>query len=251
MSAAAAVETGGRNAAGRWESVTSVHCWFSSYGRPWRGWVLDVGQGTSTSAIVNTAVAGDFVYWMVDPGSVFRRPLSAGPGAPGTETLHVEQTLVAPDWMRALGSCVYYSMGNPSFFGSRVRRVCSDGAGAQDLFVTNATSIDGFDADASGAYFVLGFNAGATSINRVGLAPGQAVTPLLTSDVLMEGLAMDATFVYFVEPANDAIWRIPKGGGAKSVFAQPIFRGAVPDSITADGSAVYWVDDASIYKKVR
>lgn len=212
-----------------------------------------LATSSNQSAFTNVGVSGTFVYWMDTLGSVFRRPVTAGPGQPGTETLFTDPQLRSPDWGRPVGTCMYFSAGNPAFGGTFLQRLCVGSSTADTLFTTNRATIEGLDADSTGAYFVTSFDSvvGGATISRSPLTPGSTPTQLLLSQEFMQGIAIDDAFIYFVETSNDATWRIPKNGGDKVLFADPIFRGAEPDSLIADGTAVYWVDGGTIYKKAR
>jgi hypothetical protein len=135
-----------------------------------------------------------------------------------------------------------------------VLRVCADGSGVADtVFTTNRATLNGLDIDGSGVYFLTSFDSevGGAAISRSPLLGDAAPTRLFVSQENMNGLAVDDAFIYFVESSNDATWRIPKNGGSKQLFADPTFRGADPDSLIADGAALYWVDGDTIYKKAR
>lgn len=67
----------------------------------------------------------------------------------------------------------------------------------------------------------------------------------------MYGLALERDTFYFVEADNDAIYRARKSGGRKELFAAPVFRGALPNSLLSDGTSVYWVDDDTLYRKAQ
>lgn len=224
-----------------------------------RGSTVTNGQGgvlatsANEAAFTNVGVSGAFVYWMDTFGGVFRRPVTAGPGQGGTEILFSTPSSRFPDWGRPVGTCMYFSAGSPAFGGTFLDRVCADGSGADTLFTTNRATIEGLDADNTGVYFITSFDSevGGTTISRSPLTSDAAPTQLLLSQEFMVGIALDDAFVYFVEISNDATWRIPKNGGNKELFADPILRGAEPDSLISDGAALYWVDGDSIYKKAR
>jgi hypothetical protein len=209
---------------------------------------------TSTNSLFNFGVSGTFVYWMDGLGSVFRRPVSLGPGQGGGETLYNDPQAQFPDWGRPLGTCMYYSAGNPAFGGTNLKRVCAGNGGVADtLFNSNSATIEGVDVDNTGVYFVTSVDprVGGATISRSPLTSDDPPTRLFLSQEFMVGIAVDDRFIYFVETSNDATWRVPKGGGAKQLFANPILRGADPDSLIGDGTALYWVDNEIIYKKAR
>jgi hypothetical protein len=202
--------------------------------------------GTSATSITSVGISGAAVYWGASDSSILRRPTAMGAATP--ESIPNQTTAQSIHSVRVLGTCVYYDGGSPALGGAVIRRACVGGTGGDDLFRTTSNTIEGFDADSSGVYFELG----AGSIFRLPLTPGQAETPVLQSTSFKTGLALDDTFIYFVETANDAIWRVPKSGGAQAtIFANPVARGAEPDSVVTDNAAVYWVDDGRIFKKAK
>jgi hypothetical protein len=201
---------------------------------------------TNVTGITSVGSSGDSVYWGLIDNSIFRRPTAVSAATP--ESISNQTTAQSIQFMRVLGTCVYYEGGSPTLGGAVIRRVCVGGTGGDDLFRTMSSTIEGFDADSSGVYFELG----SGTISRLPLTPGQTETSVLQSTSFKTGLALDDTFIYFVETANDAIWRVPKsGGGQATIFANPVARGAQPDSVVTDNAAVYWMDDGRIFKKAR
>lgn len=194
----------------------------------------------------SVSIASGFNYWLLQDHRLFRERTAGGATRQEIPNDTTMQGVISA--LRVIGDCVYYAAGSPSLGGTGVRRACAGAASNDDLFRTTNGQIQGFDADASGAYVLLS----SGSIFRIALQPGPAELPVFESTTFKAGLAVDATSLYFVEPDNDAIWRVSKAGGAAAeLFAAPVGVGAQQDSIVTDVGAVYWVDGGNIIKKAK
>jgi hypothetical protein len=78
------------------------------------------------------------------------------------------------------------------------------------------------------------------SVPKDGSAPPKTIAQAMTT--YTEGIAVDATDVYFTNLAPGTIQRVPKGGGVPETIATGQLR---PQGITLDATQVYWANQGT------
>jgi hypothetical protein len=90
-----------------------------------------------------------------------------------------------------------------------------------------------------------------STLSRVPKAGG-AVTPLVTLDAneAVEGLAVDATHLYWSDGAGKAIHKVAKAGGPEELVAS---TSSAPSTVRVDDTSVYWASrsDGAIWKAAK
>jgi hypothetical protein len=252
----------------------AVECVAKAGGAPWF-----IGSGMASPSGISIARgdapaswgpwAHDTVYW-TEPA--FGRVYAAQPGVPSPYTLAanldhpravaavagevyaknvlyvstdgpllamemtVGETQVLADGVGQAGSQGLATDGARVYAAPSLEIVPIDGSPA--LILTYAEAVRGVACDASSVYFTAGdgvFAASHDGSTRSVLAQGKGTG---------EGVAVDATHVYWVTPgtaehgfADGAVWRVPIAGGAATAVATAQVH---PIAVGVDDGAVYW-----------
>lgn len=185
--------------------------------------------GVSTDAL---RVQDGFVYWSRD--GYRRAPTTAvAPAAGELLGVEVQHGMLAP-----AGACAY------SADFAALHRVCT---GSREALVHDGGVILDVVTDADGVFFSeVGLGLRHLSLG----SDSPTITTLAPSSYALLGLATDASFVYFIDPAADpttpgicvpgqgSIHRVSKDGGEPERLVEGI--SGCPRFIAADDTFVYW-----------
>ncbi|MFO0565436.1 MAG: DUF5050 domain-containing protein [Polyangiaceae bacterium] len=150
---------------------------------------------------------------------IYRIPVNGG----------TKQSLVACTGCGKLAldsSYVYFNTGAALF------RIAKGGGSKTKLA---ASAVDGFaDMAVSGSYL---YFAGPDGVKRVPKAGG-SVKVLSTKAKSVRGLALDSSYVYWVNIDGGTIRRVPKAGGTTTT----LLTATEPFDIVVDASRIYWTN---------
>jgi hypothetical protein len=135
---------------------------------------------------------------------------------------------------------VYWTDDGDGSSGGAVLSVPIDG-GTVTTLATGLVSPGGIAVDASNVYWVdFGVLNPPGDVMKVALGGGTPVT-LATSSGTPTHMTIDANNVYWTD--GDAVWQVPKGGGAPLMVAED--KGGLTSGVAVDSTYVYWTSEAS------
>jgi hypothetical protein len=133
------------------------------------------------------------------------------------------------------GSCGHDCLGG----------ACNAGVCQPVVLVSGPSLVHALAVDAQSLYFTSdGFPSG--SVQKMSLSGG-AVTTLVSGVATPQGIAVDATFVYWASEYGNTISRIPIGGGAPTTLLSGVTDAM---GVAVDASAIYFstIDTGSVWK---
>jgi hypothetical protein len=198
--------------------------------------LADAGTG-------DAAPADDYVWFVDMPGLSARRvrregPVNsdtlAGPIAFSTPAKPVYPAIAVDD------QNIYYGdQTGPASATANFVHAKRDGTSGSTIFVAGAKVID-IRLDVQSVFWI----AQGGAVNRLDKTlGGTAPTTLASGSANPEGMAMDATYVYWTNPGGGDVRRVPKVTGKTSSIATA--QGG-PSGVTVDatqaGAVVYWTN---------
>jgi hypothetical protein len=182
-----------------------------------------------TNDPIDLAIDGTGVYW--DDGQLIRKVGLDGGAAPTLATgLDLSAVYQQPNL--AVGPDGVYATTESS-----VLRVPLDGGAATTLATGQAAVA--VTADATTVYWLNIGGAGPASVVKTASDGGAPVTlATLGKFVVPQGIAVDATNVYWIEAAGQ-VMKIPLAGGTPVALA---VAPEEPGGIAVDSTSVYWTD---------
>lgn len=189
------------------------------------------------------------VYWAVNPGggngNIYKIPIVGG-------TVTTLASANQPHDIVVDSTDVYWAENNGGTYGSNaVRKIPIDG-GAVTALTTSGTGHGVMAMDNSYAYFRYVYN-NIYKIGKVNKNGGNVID--LASNLVSspEGIAVDNSYVYWVETNAGTINKVPINGGAVTTLATGLDD---PQRIVVDTNRVYWTElanriaGAGVIKKV-